>query len=106
MPKLKDLPIHRCGGHPQEIQGEMRLECQLVSNGIYCGDKTGYQDPRRSVLEKKKSATDWHLLMQIDSDEKRLGWMWGEQGAFTFGLNGQDIKVADFDGSWAVLQCY
>jgi hypothetical protein len=96
--------IHRCGGHPQEIQGDMRLECQLVTNGIYCGDQSGYQDPRRYSLEK--GAADWQLLLQIDSDEKRLGWMWGDSGRVYFWARQQDIAATDFDGSWAVLHCY
>src|SRR5262249_30022529 len=73
-----DKSLHRCGGHPQEIQGDMRLECQLVANGLYCGDSTGYEDPRRSLLEK--GSVDWHLLLQVDSDEQQLGWMWGDMG--------------------------
>ena len=43
-------PIHRCAGHPDQVQGEMRLECQLVTNGIWCGDSSGYQDPRAKIL--------------------------------------------------------
>jgi uncharacterized protein YwqG len=86
--------IHRCGGHPQEIQGDMRLECQLVTNGLYCGDASGYQDPRRSILEK--GAADWHLLLQIDSDEKHLGWMWGDVGRVYFWARHRDID-GDFD---------
>lgn len=105
MPGLKtNSPIHRCGGHAQEIQGEMRLECQLVTNGIYCGDPSGYQDPRRSILEK--GAADWQLLLQVDSDEERLGWMWGDTGRVYFWARRQDIEVADFNGSWSILQCY
>jgi uncharacterized protein YwqG len=105
MPRLsEDEPIHRYGGHPQEIQGDMRLECQLVTNGIYCGDQSGYRDPRRSVLEK--GAADWQLLLQIDSDEKRLGWMWGDAGRIYFWARRLAIEAADFDGSWAMLQCY
>ncbi len=97
-------PVHRCGGHAQEVQGEMRLECQLVSNGIYCGDSSGYQDPRRALLEK--GAMDWQLVIQIDSDEKRLGWMWGDAGRVYFWARWQDIEAADFENSWAILQCY
>jgi uncharacterized protein YwqG len=99
-----DEPIHRCGGHPQEIQGDMRLECQLVTNGLYCGDSSGYQDPRRSLLEK--GAADWDLILQVDSDEKRLGWMWGDLGRIYFWARWQDIEAADFGSSWAILQCY
>lgn len=100
----EDEPIHRCGGHPQEIQGDMRLECQLVTNGIYCGDPSGYQDLRVPLLEK--GAADWQLLLQVDSDEKRLGWMWGDAGRVYFWARRQDIESTDFDSSWAILQCY
>jgi uncharacterized protein YwqG len=98
-------PIHRFGGRPQEIQGQdMRLECQLVSNGIYCGDMSGYKDPRRSILEK--DARDWRLLVQIDSDEKRLGWMWGDVGRVYFWARWQDIQAKRFEHSWAIEQSY
>jgi len=100
----EDKLIHRCGGHPQEIQGDMRLECQLVTNGIYCGDPSGYLDPRRSALEH--GAADWHLLLQVDSDEARLGWMWGDAGRVYFWARRQDIEASNFEGSWAILQCY
>src|SRR6185503_12465257 len=36
--------IHRLGGHPQTIQGEMRLGLQMVTNGIPCGNPEAYQD--------------------------------------------------------------
>jgi len=97
-------PIHRCGGHPQEVQRAMQLECQLVTNGLYCGDSSGYKDPRRAALES--GAADWQLLIQIDSDETRLGWMWGDVGRVYFWIRRQDLEAADFDGAWALLQCY
>ena len=38
-------PQHQIAGFPSPIQGdEMELECQLVSNGLYCGDGKGYVD--------------------------------------------------------------
>jgi uncharacterized protein YwqG len=96
-------PIHRCGGHPQEIQGEMRLECQLVTNDICCGDSSGYSDPRRAILES--GAADWDLVLQVDSDDE-MGWMWGDVGRIYFWARRQDIEAAHFDASWGVLQCY
>ncbi|HEY3209796.1 MAG TPA: YwqG family protein [Actinomycetota bacterium] len=42
--------IHRLLGHPNRIQRDMQLECQLVTNGLYCGDDTGYEDPRAEIL--------------------------------------------------------
>ena len=56
----------------------MRLECQLVTNGIYCGWPSGYKDPRRAELEK--GVPDWQLLAQFDSSEARLGWMGADMG--------------------------
>jgi hypothetical protein len=96
-------PIHRCGGYPQAIQGEMQLECQLVTNGIYCGDPSGYRDPRVSLLAP--GAIDWQLLLQLDSDEERLGWMWGDAGRLYFWARQQDIAQCEFNNSWALLQC-
>ena len=96
--------VHRCGGHPQEVQGDMRLECQLVSNGLYCGDSTGYEDPRRAELEK--GTGDWQLLLQVDSDEEHMGWMWGDSGRIYFWARQQDIKELDFDHCWSIVQCY
>jgi uncharacterized protein YwqG len=97
-------PIHRCGGHPQEVQNPMQLQCQLVTNGLYCGDSSGYNDPRVKSLEG--GSRDWHLLLQIDSDEERLGWMWGDAGRVYFWNRLQDIAQSEFDSSWAILQCY
>jgi uncharacterized protein YwqG len=95
--------VHRAGGYPQEIQGDMRLECQLVTNGLYCGDRSGYQDPRRAELEE--GASDWQLLAQFDSDETRLGWMWGDVGRVCFWARRQEIDAMDFDNCRAILQC-
>jgi uncharacterized protein YwqG len=81
----------------------MRLECQLVTNGIYCGNSSGYRDPRAKVLEP--GATDWRLLLQLDSDD-RVGWMWGDVGRVYFWAIQQDIAACDFDKSWAILQCH
>lgn len=97
-------PIHRCGGHPQEIQGDMRLECQLVTNGMFCGDPSGYRDPRAPLLAQ--GAAEWQLLLQIDSDEERLGWMWGDAGRVYFWARREGIARRAFDGARAVLQCY
>jgi uncharacterized protein YwqG len=95
--------VHRLGGYPQEIQGDMRLECQLVTHGLNWGDGSWREDTRRAELEK--GALDWQLLVQFDSDEARLGWMWGDVGRVYFWARRQDIEAADFSSSWAILQC-
>lgn len=94
--------IHKLLGHPDQIQGDMQLECQLVSNGLYCGDSTGYQDPKRKILEK--SVKDWRLLFQVDSDES-CGMMWGDVGRLYFWIKKDDLKNKDFEKAWMILQC-
>ncbi len=97
-----DLAGHQLLGHPQEIQGSMALECQLASNGIYCGSPEGYNDPR--VAELENGAGDWMLLLQIDSDDNP-GWMWGDCGRLYFWITKADLAAAAFDRVWMVLQC-
>lgn len=95
---------HRMFGHPDQVQGEMKLECQLASHGIYAGTSEGYTDPRRATLEQ--GADDWQLLLQIDSDEENLGTMWGDSGRVYFWIREEDLKKRDFGNAWLLLQCY
>jgi uncharacterized protein YwqG len=99
----EDVPIHQLLGHPDQIQGDMRLECQLVTNGLYAGDASGYEDPRAQELAR--GASDWRLLFQLDSDEDRLGVMWGDVGRIYFWMRDQDLRARRFDAAWTILQC-
>ena len=93
---------HQVLGFPYTIQGDMRLECQLVSSGINCGNPSGYKDPRAKDLEP--GAADWRLLFQLDSDD-RAGMMWGDMGTLYFWIKEQDLAAGRFDQVWMVLQC-
>lgn len=96
-------PEHQWGGHPAESQGDMKLECQLVSNGLLFMDGLRELDsPRGRALAA--GAEDWQLLLQIDSD-KEAGWMWGDAGQIFFWIRRQDLVARDFDKVWCVLQC-
>lgn len=97
------MAIHRIDGYPDAIQGDMFLECQLVTNGLYCGDSTGYSDPLRKELEE--GATDWRLLLQFDTEDD-LGLMWGDSGRLYFWIREEDCKNKQFDKAWVVLQCF
>jgi len=82
-------PEHQIGGYPNPVQGDtMELEAQLASNGLYCGDSTGYKDPKASALAP--GSKDWLLLMQVDTDET-AGMMWGDCGMLYFWLRIQDL---------------
>lgn len=93
---------HQVLGFPCTIQGDMRLECQLASNGLYCGDESGYKDPRAKALEP--GAEDWQLLLQLDTDD-RAGMLWGDLGTLYFWIKKQDLAEGRFDQAWMVLQC-
>ena len=94
---------HQLLGYSGNIQGEMELECQLVTNGVYTGDREGYQNPRVQTL--REGAKDWMLLLQVDSDDEP-GMMWGDLGRLYFWIRRQDLKARNFDNTWCILQCY
>ncbi len=97
------LPRHQVSGFPAPVQGDhMELECQLASNGLYCGDSTGYSDPRAKQLES--GASEWRLLLQLDSDDD-LDVMWGDCGTLYFWIREQEAAVGNFKNTWLVLQC-
>ena len=95
--------VHRLLGYPDQIQCDMQLECQLVSNGLYCGDSSGYGDIRSDELQK--GAKEWRLLLQIDSEES-IGMCWGDVGKLYFWIKESDLREKDFSNVWMALQCY
>lgn len=98
----QDDTIHRLLGHPDPIQGDMQLECQLVTNGLYCGDSTGYQDPRATDL--RAGAAEWRLLLQVDSqDEAEM--MWGDVGRLYYWIRNSGLLARNWEQSWPILQC-
>lgn len=98
----EDGNINKVLGYSDNIQSEMELECELVTNGLYCGDSTGYNDPRANELAP--NAKNWRLLLQIDSNEKNE-MMWGDCGRLYFWIKIDDLVNRRFDKSWFALQC-
>lgn len=100
----RNKPMHQLLGNAVPIQsGDMALECQLVSHGLYCGDGRGYNDPRAEKLGA--GAKDWVLLAMIDTDEPR-GVMWGDGGCLYFWIRQEDLKARRFANVWMIAQCY
>jgi uncharacterized protein YwqG len=92
---------HRCAGYPQQIQGPMEQECQLIAERI---DWTGFRSldsDQRAQLRKR--GNDWQLLIQFASDS-RLNRMWSDVGLVYFWARRQDIAELNFDGALAILQ--
>lgn len=94
---------HRLLGYSEPVQNEMELECELVTNGLYCGDASGYKDPRASELEK--TSHHWQLLLQIDSDDN-ANMMWGDVGRLYFWIKDEDLAARRFNNCWMISQCY
>lgn len=94
---------HQLLGWPYVVQGDMELECQLVTNGLYCGNSEGFNAPAAKQLEP--GAADWRLLLQVDTDDN-ASMMWGDCGLIYYWIRAQDLAARRFDRSWAILQCY
>lgn len=88
LPESGIWPIDNLFGYADEIQGDMESECQLIFHGLYCGDVTGYQDPR--VAELLADASQWQLLLQIDSADV-TGMMCGEGGGLYYWIRNSDL---------------
>ncbi|MEQ1700092.1 MAG: YwqG family protein [Ilumatobacteraceae bacterium] len=95
-------PTHRLLGHPSPVQGDMQLECQLVSSGLYCGNSSGYEDPR--AASSRAGASDWRLLLQIDTDDD-ANMMWGDCGMLYWWMRDDDIRNGRWDRAHLILQC-
>jgi uncharacterized protein YwqG len=91
-------------GYADTIQGDMLLECELVTNGLYCGDGTGYNSPERKKLEQSKD--QWKLLFQLDTvTAGSFELMFGDCGRIYYFIKEEDLKNKNFDNTWLVLQC-
>ena len=98
-----DETITRFLGHPDVIQNEMQIECQLASNGVYVGDSEGYASPEGIRL--RPGAAEWRLLLQVDSHED-VGMMWGDSGRLYWWIRDADLAAGQWGATWLVLQCY
>lgn len=91
-------PIHRMLGHPDTIQDDMRMQCQLAANGV--ADPGA--DPQK-VAALSAGANDWTLLLQVDSNQS-VAMQWANAGMLYFWIRRQDLTARKFDQAWVVLQ--
>jgi uncharacterized protein YwqG len=89
-------PRHQLLGHPDTLQDDMHLQCALAAHGVSSMD-----DPRAAELAK--TAPDWQLLLQIDSDE-HAGMRWGSSGMLYYWIEQAALRRADTSNVWLVLQ--
>lgn len=89
------------GGWPDLVQGPIEEQCELVSNGIYCGDSSGYESEAAQAL--KPNARLWRQVVQLPDDED-LEWQWGMGGTIYAMARDQDIAARAFERAHLVLQ--
>jgi len=96
MGKPSTQPHDQMLGYPETLQDDMRLQCQMMTNGI-----TDIDDPK--VAELTKNANEWQLLLQVDSDE-RTGMNWPGAGMLYYWIKLADLQAQKFDATWLVAQ--
>jgi len=90
-------------GYADIIQNDMTIECELVTNGIYCGDATDKSEKRKE-LEAHKS--QWKLLFQLESlYDKKIDLSFGDAGRVYYYIKEDDLLNRNFDDVWFILQC-
>lgn len=101
------LPAHQFLELPDAIQGDgMEIDCQLASRGVFLGNDLAYQTESAQKLLTEPDAQDWTLLLQLDTDEYEMGWMWGDMGRLYFFVRREDARAGRFDRVWVQLQCF
>ena len=95
---MGNQPRHKLGGFAENIQGDVRAEFAAALDSA--GKPSGTADWAKAT----EKATEWELLLQIDSDDQ-LNVMWGDAGMIYFGLRREDLTSARFENSRVILQC-
>ena len=97
--------ISKLLGYADLIQGGMLLECEQVTNGIYCG---GTSEITPEELKKfKENCDQWQLLFQLDTvTTNEFELMFGDCGRIYYYIKKEDLKKCKFDDCWLILQCY
>jgi uncharacterized protein YwqG len=92
-------PQHQLLGHPNTLQDDMRIQCQLAANGVSMANAAS--DPRTAALSA--GAAGWRLLLQLDSDD-RAGIRWPDSGMLYYWIEQTALARHDVGNVWAVLQ--
>jgi len=95
--------VHRIFGYPNQIQGDMDIEAQLVSNAIYIGGLTDYDDP--AVKRLLEGVKDWRLLLQIDDESDNVQRFGGDGARIYYWIRKEDLSSRNFDNVWLAYQC-
>jgi uncharacterized protein YwqG len=93
--------INRLMGHPDQIQGDMQVRCEMTYGG-HTWDLMEKPEVRKQIVN---SAVKWRMLLQIDSEEDKTGIMWGDVGRIYYWIHENDLKALRFDRVICEMQC-
>ena len=82
-------------GHPEQIQNNMQIKCQLLSQGRYYKARNGFIGAGMADLQDELDARDWQFLLQIENG-------WG--GCLYYWMPSDALRLQDFSQAWVVLQ--
>lgn len=83
----------------------MLLECEKVTNEIYCGEI--HEIASEELKELKENCVQWQLLFQMDTvTTNDFELMFGDCGRIYYYIKKEDLKNRKFDDCWLMLQCY
>jgi uncharacterized protein YwqG len=94
-------PLHRLLGYPDALQGDMQVESQLVSHGLYLGD--GWPRESARVEQLLPGAQDWQLLLQLDTDHQ-AEMLWGIEGRCYYWIQTKALQKRQFENTWFIMQ--
>lgn len=102
----EDGEISKLLGWANPIQGNMTMECELISRGYYLGEGWDDVTPLDRQEAEQWSAQDWLLLFQLDIvDDGDFELMFGDGGRIYFYIRRDDLAARNFDDVWLILQC-
>lgn len=90
-------PIHRVLGHPEFFQLDPRIDWQRLAAG-----RSLSAPPAADDLE---AASDWLLLLQVDTYRDGPVWMWGDNCTLYFGIHKSDLAERNFDAVQWTVEC-
>ena len=103
-----EIAFHHMLGWPGLQQNCLRLECEMVTSGLYCGNGDDYTAAEEAGLPERSLDADWIVLLQLSSsgdEDDGTNWMWGDAGRLYFMIRRQDLLDRRFDKTWMIMQC-
>lgn len=96
-----DQEIFKLLGYADLCQGSMLVECEMVCDGISCGNFDHI--PLREKYKDK--ASDWILLFQVDTiSNSDFELMIGDTGRLYYYIRKEDLRNKRFDRCWFMTQ--